>query len=64
MCQGHLDLSYFENNFGMNCEFAMYLMESCRLSSDEEFSFRYFLNISFVREISPNYQAVLADVAL
>ena len=34
-------------------KFAKYLKESCRLSSDEQFSFKYFLNIAFVREISP-----------
>ena len=30
------------------------MKESVRKSSDEQFSFKYFLYISFVREISPN----------
>ena len=37
----------------MKRKFAKYLRESCRQSSDEQFSFKYFLNIAFVREISP-----------
>ena len=43
----------FENNFGLKQQFTNYLMESCRQNSDEQFSFKYFLNIAFVREISP-----------
>ena len=42
----------FENNFGMKHNFTKLLKESCRKSSDEELSFKYFLNIAFVGEIS------------
>ena len=42
----------FEDNFEMKHKFAKYLKESCRLSSDEQFSFKYFLEVAFVREIS------------
>ena len=42
-----------ENNNGMKSKFAEYLEKSCRYSSNEEFSFIYFLDISFVREKSP-----------
>ena len=42
----------FENNFGMKHEFTNYLKESCRWSSEEQFFFKYFQNIAFVREIS------------
>ena len=38
----------FELNFGMKYRFAIYLKESCRLSSDEWFFLKYFLNIAFV----------------
>ena len=41
-----------DNNFGMKHGFAKYLKKICRWSSDEHFSFKYFLNIAFVREIS------------
>ena len=43
----------FEYNFGMKHEFTNYLKESCRWTSDEQFSFKYFLNITIAREISP-----------
>ena len=43
----------FGNNFGMKHEFAKYLKKSCRYSSNEQFSFKDFLNIVLVREISP-----------
>ena len=43
----------FENNFGTKNKFAKYLKESCRDSPDEQFSLKYFLDISLVREISP-----------
>ena len=41
----------FENNFGMQHKFTKYLKESCRQCCDEQFSFKYFLNFAFVREI-------------
>ena len=37
----------------MKHTFTKYLKESCRKSSDGQFSFKYFLHIAFVREISP-----------
>ena len=43
----------FENNFGIKHTVEKYLKESCRLNTDEQLSFKYFLNIAFVREISP-----------
>ena len=43
----------FYDNFGMKHKFAKYLKGCCRMSSDEKFSFKYFLNIAFDREISP-----------
>ena len=43
----------FENDFGMKHEFVKYLKESCRWSSDEHFSFKYFPNIAFTRKIPP-----------
>ena len=43
----------FKHNFGMKQNFTDYLKGSCRESSDLQFSFKYFLNIAFVREISP-----------
>ena len=43
-----------EDNFGMKRKFTKYLKENCRKHSDEQYLFRYFLNIAFVREISPN----------
>ena len=43
----------FENNLKMKHNFAKYLKESCRKRSDELVSFKYFLNIAFVREIPP-----------
>ena len=42
----------FKNNFGIKHKLAKYLKESCRQSSDEQFSLKYFLYIVFVREIS------------
>ena len=38
--------------FGINNKFAKYLKESYRKRSDEQSSFKYFLNIAFVKEIS------------
>ena len=38
----------FEDNFVQNEAFANYLKESCRWSSDEQLSLKYFLNIAFV----------------
>ena len=43
----------FENKFGMKHKFAKYLNESCRKNCDEYLSFKHFLHIAFVREISP-----------
>ena len=43
----------FKNNFEIKHKFGKYLMEHCDYSSDEQFSFKYFLNITYVREISP-----------
>ena len=40
----------FENNFGTNPKFPNYFKESCRYSSNEQLSFRYFVNIALVRE--------------
>ena len=37
----------------MKLKFAKYFKDSCRWSSDEQFSFKCFLNIAFVRKISP-----------
>ena len=48
-----------ENNNGMKHEVAEYLERKFRLSSNEEFSFIYFLNISFVQEKSPKLSGVL-----
>ena len=42
-----------ENNFGMKYELAKYLKASGRQSSCKESSLKYFLVISFVREILP-----------
>ena len=42
----------FENYFVMKHKFSKYLKEGCRSSSDERFSFKYFLNFALVREIS------------
>ena len=50
--QCRLDPSYFETNFGMKHKFAKYLKERCRKSSGEQSSFKCFLNIAFIREIS------------
>ena len=41
----------FESNFGMKLKFTNYLNETCRLSSDEQLPFKYFLDIAFVRKI-------------
>ena len=43
----------FEINFEIWHKFAKYLMESCRQSSEEHLSFKYFLKIALVREIPP-----------
>ena len=42
----------FVNNFTIKYELEKYLKESCLLVSDSPFSFKYFLKIAFVREIS------------
>ena len=42
----------FEDNFGSNHKFAKYLNECCVLDFDQDFSFKYFLKIVFVPEIS------------
>ena len=42
----------FESNLRMNHKFTNYLKESCGLDFDEHFSFKNFLKIAFVREIS------------
>ena len=34
-------------------QFAKYLKENCRWSAHEQFSFKYFPNVAFVREILP-----------
>ena len=52
----HLHLSgchIFENNFRIKHKFAKYLKGSCGYSNGDKFSFKYFLYIAFVREISP-----------
>ena len=36
----------------MKDDFSRYLKESCEINSDEQLSFKYFLNIAQVREIS------------
>ena len=41
----------FENNFGTKHKFSKYL--TCRKGSDEHFTVKYFLNIAFVRQITP-----------
>ena len=41
----------FENNFGMKYKFAKSLKETCRYKSNEQFSFKKFLNNAFIREI-------------
>ena len=43
----------FENIFGIKHKFTKYFKESCRWSSNKQFSFKYFLNITSVREIPP-----------
>ena len=43
----------FENNFGTKHKFTKYLKESCRQHFDEHFSFKYFRNIAFGRQMSP-----------
>ena len=39
-----------EKNFGMKHNFLKYLMESCRQSSNEQVSIKYFRNFAFVRQ--------------
>ena len=45
----------FKDNFRTKHIFENYLKESCELSSDEQVSIKYFLNIAFVREILQKY---------
>ena len=45
-------LDNFDNNYGINHRFRKKLMESFVLYYDQHFSFKYFLKIPFVREIS------------
>ena len=42
----------FKNIFQINHKLETYLKESCRLVSDQHFSFKYFLKNTFVRKIS------------
>ena len=43
----------FKNIFRIKHKFAKYLKESCRLSSDEQLSLKYFQYIIFVKERYP-----------
>ena len=43
----------FENNFKIKYKLVIYLKESCKLSSHEQFPFDYFPKDSFIREMSP-----------
>ena len=54
----------FENNFGMKYKFAKYLKETCRYKSDEQFSYKYFLNIAFIKEIFPKLSGGLAAAGM
>ena len=44
----------FENNFGIKHTITKYFKGSCRYVSVQHLSFKYFSEIAFVREISPN----------
>ena len=46
----------FEDYFEIKHELEKYLKGSCELVSDVPFSFKYFLGIAFVSEISPKYK--------
>ena len=43
----------YENNLGVDHTFTKYLKESCVFDFDQRFSFKFFLKIAFIREISP-----------
>ena len=42
----------FINNFEITHNFTKYLLEGCVLAFNQHFSFKYFLKIVFVKEIS------------
>ena len=48
-------LDTFENNFGIDPKFTEYLKESFGLDFHKHFSFKYYLKIPFIREISPKH---------
>ena len=43
----------FENNFEIQHNYEKYLKGGCQIVPDSHSLFKYFLNIGFVREISP-----------
>ena len=47
-------IDIFENNFGITHKFTKYLKGSRVLNFDQRFSFKYFMKIAFVRDVSPN----------
>ena len=53
----------FENNFGINHIFTK-KWESSVLDFDQGFSFKYFLEIAFVREIPEHSQTVLGPTGM
>ena len=42
----------FDDNFGIEKNFAIYLKRSCALYSEQYFSFKYFCNFAFASKIS------------
>ena len=55
----------FKDNFVTKLKFPKYLKKSCRLSSDEQFSFKYFLNTAFVGAIHhQNSKVVLGTTGM
>ena len=54
----------FGNIFEIKDRFIKYLMKNCRYKGDEQVSFKYILNIAFVREISAKQSGGLAAIGM
>ena len=54
----------FDNNFGSYRKLEKYLKESFKLVSTQYFYFKYFMKITFVREISPKLSDIFVKPLL
>ena len=54
----------FESNFGICHKFTYYLKETFELGFDQHFSFKYYVKIALVREISPKLSGVFGATGM